>query len=71
MNGKLNAKTIKNFDNALFFHLLTNDHFQGKFFTKLYVLSTFSNISLPFQEVHLIEGQPWAMNNFLKLTQAY
>ena len=55
MNGKLNVRTINNFDHALFFHLLTNDHFQGDFLNKLYI-STFSNTSLPFHEVHLIEG---------------
>ena len=55
----------------LFFHLLTNDHFQGEFINKLYILSAFSNISLPFQEVHLKEGRPWAMSNFLKLIKAY
>ena len=49
----------------LFFHLLTNNHFQGEFVKKLYMLFTFSNIWLPFQEVHLTEGRPEAMNNFL------
>ena len=53
----------------LFFHLLTNVHFQGEFVNKLYILSTFSNISLPFYEVHLIEGRRWTMNDFSKLTQ--
>ena len=41
----------------LFFYLLTNDHFQGNFLNKLYILSTFSNISLPFHEIHLIESR--------------
>ena len=41
----------------LFFHLLTNVHFQGEFVNKLYILSTFSNMLLPFYEVHLIEGR--------------
>ena len=36
------------------FHLLTNDHFQEDFLNKLYIQSTFSNISLPFHEVHLL-----------------
>ena len=40
----------------LLFHCLTNDHFQGDFLNKLYMLF---NISLPFYEVHLIEDQPW------------
>ena len=40
----------------LLFHHLTNDHFQGDFLNKRYILSTFSNISLPFHEVYLIEG---------------
>ena len=43
----------------LFFLLLTNDHYQGDFLNKLYILSTFSNISLSFHEVHLIEGRSW------------
>ena len=42
----------------LFFHLLINDHFQVDFFNNLYILSTFNNVSLPFREVHLIEGRP-------------
>ena len=42
----------------IFFHLLTNDHFQRDFLNKLNTLSTFSNISLPFREVHLKEGWP-------------
>ena len=44
----------------LFFLLLTNDHYQGDFLNKLYILATFSNISLSFHEVHLIEGRSWA-----------
>ena len=43
---------------SLFFHLLTNDCFQGDFLNKLYIYSTLSNISLPFHEVYLIEGGP-------------
>ena len=39
--------------------MLTNDHFQRNILNKLYILSTFSNISLPFHEVHLIEGRTW------------
>ena len=42
----------------LLFHMLTNDHFQGDFLNKCYIWSTFSNISLAFHEVHLIEGRP-------------
>ena len=42
----------------LFFHLLTNDHFQGDFLNELYIESIFSNIPLPFHEVPLIEGRP-------------
>ena len=40
----------------LFFHLLASDHFQGNFYNKLCILSTFSNMSLPFHEVYLIVG---------------
>ena len=39
----------------LFFYLLTNDHFEGDFLNKVYILSTFRNISLPFHEVDLIK----------------
>ena len=39
----------------LFFHLLTNDHFQGDFLNNFFILSTFSNISLPIHEAHLVE----------------
>ena len=54
MNGKLNVKAVNNnFD-----HLLANDHFQGDFLNKLNILFTFSNISIPFHEVNLIEGLP-------------
>ena len=41
MNGKFNVKTIINFGfffNLIFFHLLTNDHFQGDFLNKLYII---------------------------------
>ena len=44
----------------LSFHLLTNDHFQGDFSNKRCILFTFSNISLHFHGVHLMEGRPWA-----------
>ena len=37
----------------IFIDLLSNGHFQGNFFNKLYTLSTFSNIPLPFHGVHL------------------
>ena len=41
----------------LFFHLLSN--FQKHFHNKLYILSIFSNISVPFHVFSLIEGRPW------------
>ena len=46
----------------LLFHLLSNDHFQGDFLNKLYILYTFSNIPLPFREVHSREGL-WKVND--------
>ena len=47
-----------------FFYLLTNDHLQWDILNKMYILSTFSKISLPFYEVHLIRMS--AMNNFVE-----
>ena len=46
---------------ALLLYLLINDQFQSDFLNKTYILCTFSNISLPFHEVRLIEGSPWAV----------
>ena len=43
----------------LFFYLLTNDHFQEDFLNKLYILSTFNTIWLPFHKVYLIEDRRW------------
>ena len=43
---------------SLFIQLLTNNPCQGGFFHKLYVQSTFTNISLPLHEVHLAESRP-------------
>ena len=57
MKGKLNVKTNNDLDHSLFFFLLTNDHFQGDLLHKLLILSSFSNILLPFHEVRLIEGR--------------
>ena len=59
MNSKLNVKSLIILIMPLFFHLLTNDHFQGDFLNKLYIKSIFNEISLPFLEIHLIEGWPW------------
>ena len=54
----------------LFFHLLTNDYFERDFLNKLYnCTSIFSNISLPFHEVHLIEG--WPRTKFLNHEQLF
>ena len=46
MNEKLNVKIINNFVMPLFFHILTKNHFERDFLNKLYVWSTFRNISL-------------------------
>ena len=45
------------------FQLLINDHFHGDFLNKLYILSTFSNILLPFQGVHFKEGRLTLLNH--------
>ena len=62
MNGKLNVKTIINFDHV-------------DILNKLYTYSTFSNMSFPFYGVHLVEvGYKqlyWTMDNFLMLTKIY
>ena len=58
INGKLNVKTINDFNHASLLSSMTNDHLQGNFLNKLYISSTLSNISLPFHEFHLIEGRP-------------
>ena len=44
-----------------FFHLVTNGHFQGDFVYKLYILSTFSNMS-----VWSLFDKRSAMNNFVE-----
>ena len=53
---KLNVKTINNIDHAFLFSSVTNDHLQGDFLNKPYIQFTLSNTSLPFHEVHLIDG---------------
>ena len=59
MNGMLNVKTINKFDHAPFISSVDHWPFPRWNVNKLYILSTFGNISLPFHEVHLKEGQPW------------
>ena len=59
VNGMLNVKTINKFDHAPFISSVDHWPFPRWNVNKLYILSTFGNISLPFHEVHLKEGQPW------------
>ena len=37
INGKLNVKTINNFNHASLLSSMTNDHLQGDFLNKLYI----------------------------------
>ena len=53
----------------LFFPLSSNDHFQEDFLNKLYIVSTFSNISLPFHGIHLIEV--WSGTTLLNHEQLF
>ena len=54
----------------LFSLLFTNVHFQEDFLNKLYMLSTFSNISLPFHEVQLFDVNQNLLARALKNTFA-
>ena len=61
MNGMLNVKSINNFDHTPLLSSVDEWPFPfHDFLNKMYILSTFSNISLPFPGVHFIEGRPWA-----------
>ena len=51
-------KQVINLIMSLFLRLLTNNHCLEELFNKLHIYSTFTNVLLPFHEVHLVDGPP-------------
>ena len=51
-------KQVINLIMSLFLRLLTNNHCLEELFNKLHIYSTFTNVLLPFHEVHSVDGPP-------------